>query len=227
MTPMNPLTPMNPIPPPAALRARVLAAAAATPAPTRREGQRRALVLLGVSVVAAGTVFELAGGLAHSAGRPLGITLAIAGGWMVASALLTWLVVGRGGSTLARPTPWLAIATLLTPVAAFLWLRTFHGTYAEPYERVGHRCLGYTLAIAATPLAAFLRFRRGIEPRRPSALGAAAGAVSGAWAGLVVDLWCPLTAPAHAIVGHALPLVLLIGVGAVLGGRTLGVRTFR
>ena len=102
-------------------------------------------------------------------------------------------------------------------------VRVFHGTYAEPYERVGYRCLGLTLVMAATPLAAFLRFRRGVEPRRPSILGAAAGAACGAWAGVVVDLWCPLTAPAHALVGHALPLALLVGVGALLGRRMLGV----
>lgn len=211
--------------PPDALRARILAAVAKTPSPTRRDGRRSALVLLGVSIVVAVTVFELAGGLARSAGRPFGITFAISGGWTGASAVLTWLVLGRGGSTLSRRPAWLAVAALLAPLAVFVWLRLFHGSYAEPYERVGYRCLGYTLVMAATPLAAFLRFRRGVEPRRPSLLGAAAGATCVAWAGVVVDLWCPLTAPMHALVGHVLPLVLLASVGALVGSRMLGVRS--
>jgi hypothetical protein len=212
------------ITPPDALRARILAAAARTPSPTRREARRGALVLLGVSVVVAVTVFQLAGGFAHSAGRPLGTTLAMTAGWAAASALLTWLVLGRGGSTLARRPTWLAAAALVAPLALFAWMHVFHGSYAEPYERVGYRCLGYTLVMAVTPLAAFLRFRRGVEPRRPSILGAAAGAACGAWAGVIVDLWCPLTAPMHALVGHVLPLALLIGVGAFVGNRMLGLR---
>jgi len=210
--------------PPDALRARILAAAAHAPSPTRREGQRSALVLVAVSIAIAAIGFELVGGFAHSAQRPLGITLAMSSGWMGAAALLTWLVLARGGSTLSRRPAWLGAAALLAPLALLVWMRLFYSTYAEPYERVGYRCLGFTLVVAATPLAAFLRFRRGIEPRRPSVLGAAAGAACGAWAGVLVDLWCPLTAPAHALVGHVLPLVLLIGVGALLGHRLLGVR---
>jgi hypothetical protein len=184
-------------------------------------------VLLGVSIVVAATVFQLAGGLAHSAGRPFGITLTLGGGWMAASTLLAWLVVSRGGSTLPRRPTLLGAAALLAPVVLFLWMRAFYGSYSEPYERVGYRCLGYTLVMAATPLAAFLSLRRGAEPRRPSVLGAAGGAACGAWAGVIVDLWCPLTAPRHALVGHVLPLVLLILVGAVLGGRLLGLRRAR
>lgn len=210
--------------PPAELRARILAAAAATPSPTRQQGRRSALVLLGASVLVAAAVFQSAGGFAHSAGRPVPITLAMSAGWSAASGLLTWLVLARGTSTLARRSAWLAAAAILAPLVLLLWMRAFYGTYAEPYERVGYRCLGFTLVMAATPLAAFMRFRRGVEPRRPSILGAGAGAACGGWAGVVVDLWCPLTNPSHALVGHVLPLVLLIAVGALVGSRFLGVR---
>jgi hypothetical protein len=214
----------SPSDPPDAMRARILAAVASTPSPTRREGQRTALALLGASVVIAGTSFELAGGLAHSASRPLGITVAISAGWAAASLGLTWLVVGRAGSTLSRRPVWLLTAALLAPVAMFAWLAAFHGSYPEPVSRLGLRCLGLTLVIAATPLGTFLLARRGVEPRRPGMLGAAAGAASGALAGVIVDLWCPLTAPAHALVGHVLPLALLVAVGALFGSRLLGLR---
>jgi hypothetical protein len=176
------------------------------------------------SLALASLIFELAGGFAHSAMRPLSITLAIAGGWTAFAATLTWLVLGRGKATLTRRPALLASAALLSPLALSVWMLAFHGTYPETVQRIGLRCLGYTLVMAVTPLAAFLRLRRGVEPRRPSALGAGAGAACGAWAGVVVDLWCPLTAPAHVAVGHVLPLALLVAVGAVVGGRTLGVR---
>lgn len=210
--------------PPDALRARILAAAAARPSPTRAQGKRAALVTLVVAVVVAGLVFQLAGGLQHSAMRPLSTTVTIAAGWTLFSALLTWLVLGRGRSTLARRPRLVAAAALVAPLTMFLWLVAFHGTYPETIHKLGLRCLGYTLVMAITPLAAFMRFRRGVEPRLPSALGAGAGAACGAWAGVVVDLWCPLTAPSHVLVGHVLPLVVLVLVGAALGARFLGVR---
>jgi hypothetical protein len=210
--------------PPDALRARILAAAAASPSPTRPQGRRTALAMVGASLAVAAALSERAGGLAHGAGRPLPITLAIAAGGAAAAALLTLVVLGRGRSTLPRRPALLAASALVAPVALLGWLIAFHGSYVEPFERVGVRCLAFTLVLAATPLAAFLWLRRGIEPRRPSALGAAAGAACGAWAGVVVDLWCPLSAPAHALVGHALPLALLVLFGAALGRRTLGVR---
>jgi hypothetical protein len=209
--------------PPDALRARILAAAAASPSPTRPQGRRVALAMVGASLVVAAAVFERAGGLAHGAGRPLPITLTIAAGGAVAAALLTWIALGHGRSTLPRRPALLAATALVAPLALLGWLTAFHGSYTEPYERVGVRCLALTLVLAATPLAAFLRLRRGVEPRRPSALGAAAGAAGGAWAGVVVDLWCPLSAPSHALVGHALPLAVLVVVGAALGRLTLGV----
>jgi hypothetical protein len=209
-----------------ALRARILAAAAASPSPTRPQARRTALAMGGASLAVAAAIFERAGGFAHSAGRPLRITIAIAVGVAVAAALLTWVALGRGRSTLPRRPALLAAAALVAPVALFGWLAAFHDSYAEPYERVGLRCLALTLAMAVTPLATFLTFRRGIEPRRPSALGAVAGAASGAWAAVVVDLWCPLSAPSHAMVGHALPLAILVVVGAALGRRALGVRAF-
>ncbi|HEY8075667.1 MAG TPA: NrsF family protein [Labilithrix sp.] len=215
---------MSALTPPDALRARVLAAAAAKPSPTRVTGKRVAVGLVVASIALALIVFEIAGGFGHTEGRPLTLTVAIAGGWAVVSAALTWLAIGRGGSTLPRRPVVLASAALAAPIAAFVWLHLFNGAYDEPFQRVGYRCLAYTLIIAALPLAGFFVLRRGIEPRRPAALGAAVGAVCGAWSGVVVDLWCPLTNTPHVLVGHVVPLALLGFVGAVLGLRLLGVR---
>ena len=210
--------------PPADLRARVLAAAAAKPSRTRSAGQRLATIALVASVVLALSVFELSGGSAHASDRDPALTFELAGGWTAFAAVLAWLTLGRGGSTLARRPQLLAPIAFMTPLACFAWMHVFAGTYVEPFERVGYRCLALTLAMAALPLASFLYLRRGVEPRHPSALGAAAGATCGAWAGVLVDIWCPLTNGPHALFGHVLPLAILAGVGAAAGRRLLALR---
>jgi Negative regulator of sigma F len=209
------------------LRARVLAAAAAAPSTTRSRGRAAGAVLLAASVAVAVSVFEGIGGFAHGAGRPLWITCALAGGWMAVSASLAWLVVGRGGATLARRPVLVGAAAILTPFVLFAWMRLFNGTYVEPYSAFGYRCLRYTLLISALPLATFLGMRRAVEPRHPAILGAGAGAACAAWAGALIDLWCPLTNTMHVLVGHVAPLLVAMLAGALVGRFTLGVRPFR
>jgi negative regulator of sigma F NrsF-like protein len=210
-----------------ALRARVLAAAAGAPSATRSRGRAAAAAFLAASIAIGVSVFEGIGGFAHGAGRPLPITCALAGGWMAVSASLAWLVVGRGGATLARSPVMVGAAAVLTPFVLFAWMRLFNGVYIEPYSAVGYRCLGYTLLISALPLAAFLGLRRAVEPRHPAILGAGAGAASAAWAGALIDLWCPLTNTMHVLVGHVAPLLGAMLVGALVGQFTLGVRPYR
>jgi hypothetical protein len=178
-------------------------------------------------VAVAVTIFESVGGFAHGAGRPLGITVAIGSGWMVVSGVLAWLVVGRAGSTMSRWPLLIGVAALLAPLLLFLWMHLFYGTYAEPFQAVGYRCLRYTLYMSVLPLASFLVLRRAVEPRFPSVLGAGAGAACAAWSGALVDLWCPLTNWKHVLIGHVTPLVAATVVGAVVGHFALGVRGFR
>ena len=206
------------------LRARVLAAAAATPSTTRAKAGRIGAAAVAASITIAVTVFELIGGFGHSASRPLSITLAIAGGWFAVSAFLTWLVIGRGGSTMARRPILLVLAALAAPVLIFFWMHLFHGTYPDPPFKIGYRCLSYTLIMSALPLGAFLALRRAVEPRHPAALGAAAGAACASWGGALMDLWCPITDPMHILVGHVAPLVGAVAVGAIFGRFMLGVR---
>jgi hypothetical protein len=209
------------------LRARVLAAAAATPSTTRSKGRATGVVLLAASVALGITVFERVGGFAHGSGRPLGITLALTGGWTLVSAVLTWLVVGRAGSTLARSPMVIGAAVLAMPLVLVAWMHLFNGTYVEPFEAVGYRCLRYTLLVSALPLATFLLLRRAVEPRHPAALGAGAGAACAAWSGGLIDLWCPLTNTMHVLVGHVAPLLIATAVGAAVGHITVGVRRIR
>ncbi len=212
--------------PPPSLRSRVLQVASATPSPTRKEARRAGVWLVAASVAVGVTIFEEVGGFAHGEGRPLRLTVLIAAGWVAVSMILTWLVVGRGGSTMSRRPALLLCAALASPLVVFLWMHSFYGTYTEPFERVGLRCLAYSLGIAALPLAAFLGLRRAVEPRYPAVLGAAAGATCACWAGALIDLWCPLTNTAHVLVGHIAPLLIAIAAGAVVGSQTLGARAF-
>jgi hypothetical protein len=208
-------------------RARLLATVAASPSITRKQGRGAAAGLVAASVALAVMIFESVGGLEHGYGRPLGITLTLAAGWIIVSGLLTWLVVARGGFTLSRRPLVIGCAAVATPVLVFLWMRLFYGSYVEPYHAMGLRCLGYTLSMSALPLASFLFLRRAVEPRAPSLLGAGAGAACAAWAGALVDLWCPLTHPMHVLVGHVAPLAIATLAGAVAGHFTLGVRCIR
>jgi hypothetical protein len=205
-----------------ALKARILAAAAATPSTTRKRGKQMALLAVALSIGFALMLFELAGGLAHSRDRPLGQTVRLADGWGLVSTVLTWLVLGRGGSTLARSPPVLLSATAASPIALYAWMQHFPTLGIHQDTEV--LCLLLTVAFGSAPLAAFLALRRGLEPSHPGILGAAAGAMSGAWAAVLVLLWCPQTDALHALVGHVLPNILLIALGAKIGSSTLAPR---
>jgi hypothetical protein len=78
--------------------------------------------------------------------------------------------------------------------------------------------------MAAGLFAALMFVRQRSDATHPTALGAAVGAVSGAWADLVVDAWCPLTNAPHVLLGHVAPMALLIAIGMLLGGRILAVK---
>ena len=186
-----------------------------TPAQARQAAGVFVVVSLSVAILA----FDLAGGLRHGAGRPASITLLLTGGWSLAAVLLTWLACTRAHVTNERR---LVVAAALAPMALYLWMTAFHGTYTEPFEASGFRCLGLTVVLAIVPLFGFMLLRRGPSPRSPEALGAIGGAMCGAWAAVVVELWCPLTSAPHALVGHVAPLALLVAAGALVGGRVLG-----
>jgi hypothetical protein len=118
----------------------------------------------------------------------------------------------------------LVVATLASPVALFAWMGHFAGSYMEPPDAPDWPCFLFTLAAAATPLGCFLRVYRGIELERPDLLGAAAGAASSAWAGVLALLWCPFTSPWHALLGHVAPIAVMTAIGSLLGAAVLGVR---
>lgn len=209
-----------------ALKARIMAQAAATPSPTRRRGRRAARLVLVASLAAGVAFFELAGGLAHSRDRPLVSTVRLADGWALGSAALTWLTA-RFGTPFVRSAEALRAACMAAPAALVLWMSYFRDDSPGPASADAWACVAASIACALVPLAGFLWARRQSEPRHPATMGAAMGAASGGWAGVLGLLRCPHSEPMHAFFAHALPLALTTLAGALVGARVLGMRRYR
>jgi hypothetical protein len=205
------------------LKERILNAAALAPSPTRTQGRRLGAWLAALSLAIGFAIFEIMGGLAHSAARPLVFTVRLADGWALTSIVLTWLVF-RASAPQVSSRGLLVVAAIGSPIALCAWASFFHGDYAEPALPDDWPCFVATVLGAATPLASFLWMRRGIEPAYPGALGGAAGGACGAWAGLFDFLRCPSADAAHIALGHAAPIVLMAMIGFGLGTRVLGLK---
>jgi hypothetical protein len=85
----------------------------------------------------------------------------------------------------------------------------------------GWRCHSFTLVLGAALLAAMMTANRRSDPVHASWLGAAFGAVAGAWASVFVAAWCPLFDLSHTLLGHAAPILVLTGGGTFLARRLL------
>ena len=189
-----------------------------------RDIELRAVIVFAVVSLAIGLLaFDLSGGVVAVARRPASVTLRLAAGWTLAAIFFTWLACGRAVAVLGRRSPVRALGAVGCPLALLGWTQVFHGTYAEPFEQLGDRCLAVTLLVAAAPLTGFLLLRRSAGAH-PTALGAAGGAMAGAWAAVVVGVSCPLSAPAHTLFGHVAPVALVVAGGALLGRKLLGAR---
>lgn len=216
---------------PDSMRRRVLEAVLQHPAPRRTA---RLPSVVGLAVLAAGAMaavvlwaprlFGDVGGLAHAAGRPVA-----SGAWILAGALAlalasTWLVLPSRRSMLSPARGLLLAVALGVPVLVGLWLVLWHGTYAEPFVRTGWRCFALTTLSAPWPFLVLVAASRRVEPRHPGTAGAALGAAAGAWAAVMVELWCPLAVHDHVLVGHVLPLLALVAAGAAAGARLFRLR---
>ena len=227
----------------AELKAWVLAAAAAEPAPTRA-GVKRRNVLIGMLAAASGVgafvVFALLtseGQLVRLGGevmphqhleRSAWLVVTTAGGALGVAAVALWFALCRGRSMLGRPRSWLLYGIALIPLGLFAWKVSCSLAFGDPMaewpERAGLRCLSLSLLVAAGPLLALLAARRS-APVHPALNGAAIGVASGACAWVAVDLWCPVAFVPHLLLGHVLPLCILAGAGALLGQMLLSLRS--
>lgn len=213
---------------PADLRARVLAEAARTPAPTRRQHRARALVSVAAGALATAALFFGAGGFAPG-GRPAALVAFSAGLGLVAALVLTRVSSDARGSMLGRPRPVLLLASAAATPALALVALAAAGAWPEhaveeiePQAHLG--CGLVTLAQGAALLAALLVPRRGSDPIHPALTGAALGVTAGAWTAALAYLRCPHVAAAHCVAAHALPTLALGVAGAVVGRALLRLR---
>jgi hypothetical protein len=217
--------------PPESLKVRVLEAARQRPMQRRIDRFPLTIGLVALAAVAmAATIqwgprlFGDVGGIAHADGRPAASGTWILGGTALLALLSTRLVLPFRRSMLSPPRGLLLGVAMAVPVLVGAWLVLWHGTYDDPFTRTGWRCFALTALTAPWPFATLVHVSRRLEPRHPGAAGAALGAVAGAWAAVMVELWCPLSVQDHVVVGHVLPLFALALAGAAIGVRMFGLR---
>ena len=210
---------------PADMKARVLASVRSTRSPPRVSPWKIAAWIVPVAVAVAFSLFMAVGGFSHGEGRPGWMYIGPLLGWIAVAVLATWGAFGRGRSAIGRNKATLAVIAIATPAVLFAMMLVYDVAFPEASVwwpgRAGFKCFGLTLAIAAWPLVGMALVRRSSDPVHPGATGAALGAASGAWAGVMVHLWCPVSHPAHLAIGHILPIVVLSLFGLFLGKRVI------
>jgi hypothetical protein len=214
---------------PAELRKRVLEAARLQPSPDRAS-VRKVTAGASIALVIAGLAYFFAFGGLHLGTRPAQVVAITAAGWLIVALVATWGAFGRGRSMLGRPIGWLVVVALATAPTLLLWFLMWTMMWPEasaPVPAFGLHlaCFMTTIVFSLSPIGAFVIARRHSDPVHPRATGAALGAAAGAWAGVMIDLHCPVSATAHVIIGHLMPIVFLAVAGAWLGRRVLGIRS--
>lgn len=202
------------------LKKRVLDAAAATPAPTRRSLRIRNIAIFGVAACLMAEAFYYWGGLRASP-RPTALVVETALGAACIAAVAMWGAYGRGRSMLGRSSIVLGAVGLVTPAALFawkvLWSAGDPAMMVQWRDRVGYRCLWLSLLMAVFPFIAMLLIRRNSDPNHPRLTGASLGVAAAACAWVFTDLWCPVAFVPHLLLGHVLPIAILAALGALLG----------
>lgn len=210
----------------AQLRAQVINHTLRERSATRGELARQHGIVLGIALCVPVFSFIALGGV-RMAPRPNGLVLQTVLGSAVLAALFAIVGVGRGQSMLGRPRSWLWTQVLLTPVSLLGWRVLISARYpqmtVEWVDRPGFRCFTLSLVLACAPLLGLIWLRRGSDPIHPRLTAAAVGAAVGAGTWVLVDLWCPVGYVPHLLLGHVLPVMLLIVLSALLGGWVIAV----
>jgi hypothetical protein len=140
----------------------------------------------------------------------------------------TWIAASPGRSTVGRSGRLLAAVVLLAPLlilacgtAVTFWQGGIVALGGTP--RVHLLCAALTLLLAVAPFLALVYARRGTDLVHPRLLGAALGAAAGTWAGAIMGALCEHTTVEHMALAHALPSLVVAGLGALLGARVLRV----
>jgi len=196
------------------------------PSPTRSQVRTRLVWLLPLAFAGMALVFVRYGGFANASPREWTMGVGMVGGCLALAVLATVVALSRGKSMLGASTRALWAIAVGVPVAMALWTMVWHWLgYLDPFERpLGLRCFGMTLLAAPWPFVAIVMSRKLLDPVHPGLTGAAMGSVAGAWASVMVTLWCPLADANHVLRGHLLPFALIVPSAAFLGRRIFGAK---
>lgn len=206
----------------ARLRAKVLQRARQEPAATRAQllvGQVPLAALVTLTPV---SIFLAMGGV-RAGPRPLLLVLETTLGSALLALIAAVAGFGRGGSMMGRPRSWLLSSVLLTPLALLAWRILVSSQYPNMMNawaaRPGLRCFLLGCAMSAPPLMGLLWMRRHTTPANPRLTAASYAAAVGAAVWVLVDLWCPVGYVPHLLLGHVLPMALLMSLCASVGKR--------
>ena len=163
----------------------------AAPSPTRSALRRRAVALLGFTLLCwVAAAWELGLGLE----RPLGYLVVTLVGWALIGAASSLISIAPG-KMLGLPSSYLRMVVVAAPLlltvlslANQLWSGL--PDQCPGVSPIGARCRDIILGLAGIPLVLELLRRRGSDPVHPGWAGAALGVSAGAWAGLVISLSC-------------------------------------
>ena len=225
MSPDRPMPPLSPD-----LRDRVLREVRATSAPTRGQLLWRHFLagVLGCGFMLG--IFSWASGFRQGP-RPDSLVLWTSLGAALIAGLAGWLILRRGRSVLGRPASLRLAVVAAAPLALFLYKvavsAQFTGMMDRWPDRPGLKCLGLGTSMALGPFVALVLILRRTEPNHPRVLGMSLGLVAAVVAWVLTDLWCPVAYIPHLLLGHVLPVAILVGLGAAIGRWQLGIRAGR
>ena len=152
-------------------------------------------------------------------GLPMpGLTTTIA--TLLTAALLASLIgLARGRSMVGNTTETLSIVAWATPIVLLLLVTVVDprapSTLANLAPMPHAWPCGLLVVLVALPLLGMGRFvLRGLVLSRPGLAGACLGLAAATWAHLLLRVHCPIGGPGHAVLGHLLPLLPLMALGA-------------
>jgi hypothetical protein len=209
------------------LPASLLASIERTPSPTRRTARALQWLVLPVGAIVAAALYAAYDGPEQGrGGRDAWFYVASALTWSTVAVLSLWGALGSGRGASWRSRTALFACALGTPAVLFgvmIALGSFDPAMMEIHpEKWGRMCLPLTLAAASLPMLALTYARRVSDPVHPALSGAALGSACGAAAGVMVELWCPVSTVRHIALGHILPILLLSLMAALMGAQMLG-----
>ncbi len=223
-----------PIVPPEHLHERIRSRISATRASTLRT-RTRIVAAIGIAAALCLVVVLAASELVYrrvATGLDVDAAHSIQLQWTVSllvllTALSTLLVLWRGRRGFGAGIVGLSLTVALTaPVyAALTLLDPIHqdsvvpgGVTISPW---GTRCATISAIVGIGVMVAFAAALRHAVPVASRLRGAALGAAAGAWAGLAVFAFCPSGDRSHVLVGHLLPVLVLLLIGALMTPRHL------